>query len=344
MRVVSRSLAALAATVAVMSALPFVGSAAQASHAVTPDEAHPNIVNGQRASYKDFPSVIAGLRVGGGGPQGLSCTASVVAKRKVLTAAHCMIDVTGDKSYLYGDDDLGSAGDELWKSKVTEYKVHPKYTGPNSWKTGYDVAIVTVADDIPVPEAQWAKFATSQDTALTQPGKQGTAVGYGKTSASGSLGVLYKTTLPINDPSTCQVFDVTVDANTMVCAGYNDGHTGICSGDSGGPLIVDGVVVGVTSWGAGNCDRYSIYGRLTNDMGDWAHQQIGSDPPPTGTFAIGASPSSVKVKPGSTSPPPSRRPAARAGPSRSPCPPTACRPAPRPRSSRTPSPPAATRN
>lgn len=101
-----------------------------------------------------------------------------------------MIDVGGDKSYLYGDDDLNSPGDEQWRSPVTKFTKHPNYTGPG-WKTGYD-----------------------------------------------------------------------------------DGRTGICSGDSGGPLVVDDVIIGITSWGAAACDRYSVFARLTNEMGDWAHEQI----------------------------------------------------------------------
>ncbi|TDD28701.1 trypsin-like serine protease [Actinomadura sp. KC06] len=253
----------------------------------------PGIVNGQRASYKDHPSIIAGLRVGGGGPQGASCTASVVGKRTILTAAHCMIDVTGAKSYVYGDDDLNSSGDEVFRTKVAKFVTHPQYRQANDWKKGYDVAVVTTEDDIPVPQSQWAKVAGSGDSALTQPGKSGVVLGFGKHQP----GELYTTTLPINDPNGCQVFDVRVNGEVMLCTGYDDGHTGICSGDSGGPFTVDGVVVGVVSWGAGTCDRYGVMARLTNEMGDWAKKTIGTEPG-DGTFGVGVSPASGKVEPG----------------------------------------------
>ncbi|WP_222853997.1 S8 family serine peptidase [Fodinicola acaciae] len=257
----------------------------------------PSIIGGQPTTVADNPFIIAGMRVGGGNPQGQSCTASVVAKRKILTAAHCMIDVGGDKSYWYGSNDLNVVGSESFRTKVTDYKVHPKYTGPGSWKTGYDVAVVTVADDLPVPPEKWAKFATSADSALTQPGKQGITIGYGKSTGTGTAaGVLKKATLPINDASGCQVFDVQVNPDFMVCAGYDDGHDGICSGDSGGPLIVDGIIVGLTSWGASACNRYSIFSRLTNEMGDWAHQQLGDQP--SGGFSLAASPAAGQVRAG----------------------------------------------
>ncbi|GLZ38019.1 trypsin-like serine protease [Actinokineospora sp. NBRC 105648] len=262
-------------------------------------DASAQIVNGTKTTVKENPFIIAGMRVGGGGPQGQSCTASVVGKRKIITAAHCMIDAVGDKSYIYGDDDLNSPGDETFRTKVASFKTHPNYTGNGGWKTGWDVAVVTTADDLPVPEAQWAKVAGSGDTALSAPGKSALSLGYGKTSSSGGSGELRKTTLPINDPSGCNVFDIKVNGDLMVCSGYNDGRTANCSGDSGGPLIVDGVIIGVSSWGSSKCDRYSIFGRLTNAMGDWAKTEIGGGTPPTdGTFAVALSPATGKVDAG----------------------------------------------
>ncbi|WP_414941699.1 trypsin-like serine protease [Amycolatopsis sp. cmx-11-51] len=256
------------------------------------------IVNGERTTVKEYPFVIAGMRVGGGGPQGQSCTASVVGKRKILTAAHCMVDTTGAKSYFYGDDDLNTPGDETFRTAVASYKTHPGYTGSGGWRTGYDVAVVTTVDDLPVPESQWAKVAGSGDSALTQPGKSGTSLGYGKTSAGGGSGELRKTTLPVNDPSGCQVFDIRVNGDLMVCTGYNDGRTANCSGDSGGPFIVDGVIVGVSSWGSSACDRYSIMARLTNAMGDWARTEIGGTQPGDGKFGMALSPASGKTEAG----------------------------------------------
>ncbi|GAA2808588.1 trypsin-like serine protease [Crossiella cryophila] len=288
--------------------LPMASAAAaptdRISDAVTPTDqlktgdVGAQVVNGQRTTVKENPFVIAGLRAGGGGPQGQSCTAAVVGKRKILTAAHCMIDVGGAKSYVYGDDDLTSPGGETFRTKVASHKVHPRYTGPNSWQTGYDVAVITTEDDLPVPESQWAKVAGSGDSALTAPGKSGTVVGYGKTAASGGSGVLYKTTLPVNDAKNCQVFNIKVNPDVMVCIGFDDGRTATCSGDSGGPYTVDGVVVGVVSWGASGCDRYSIMARLTNEMGDWARKEIGGGQPGEGKFTVGLSPAAGKVEPG----------------------------------------------
>ena len=56
------------------------------------------------------------------------------------------------------------------------------------------------------------------------------------------------------------------DATRMTCAGVPGGGVGSCSGDSGGPLFVSGVEVGITDWGADVCaapGTYSVYERLS---------------------------------------------------------------------------------
>jgi secreted trypsin-like serine protease len=275
---------------------PPVARAANPTDTLVPSEAGTSIVNGQPATVSEFPSIIAGLRVGSSRPQGQSCTGAVVAARKVLTAAHCMVDVGGEKSYVYGRNDVADTSTGF-RTQVVEFKTHPNYSGVGGWQTGWDVAIVTTADDLPVQPSQFARIAGSSDTALTAPGRTGIPVGYGmKRPGDNTDGRLMKSSFPINDPGSCNVFNIPVRPETMVCAGFNDGRTAICSGDSGGPLFVDGVVVGVASWGGSQCERYSIYGRLTNEMGDWAKSQLGQQPP--GEFTLGVTPSSVRVNQG----------------------------------------------
>lgn len=39
----------------------------------------------------------------------------------------------------------------------------------------------------------------------------------------------------------------------MLCAGVQEGGKGQCSGDSGGPLTINGVQVGIVSWSVKPC-------------------------------------------------------------------------------------------
>ncbi|MGH3433787.1 MAG: trypsin-like serine protease, partial [Thermocrispum sp.] len=261
----------------------------------TTEGASAQFYNGEDATVSEFPAIIAGLREGGPRPQGQSCTGSVIAPRKVLIAAHCA-DAAGEKTFLYGLDDLNDSGG--FRTEVVEYKKHPDYV---NFDQGYDVAVVTVADDIPVPGGEYASFATSADEGIWQVGDDTLGFGYGKKDhddASKDV-TLDKATLPIvHGERQCQGVGAGFKAATMICAGYADGRTTILPGDSGGPLIVDAKIVGLASWSRADFRWYGVYSRLDNDMGDWVREQVGDTPPPTGDFGVGVQPSSVSAAAG----------------------------------------------
>lgn len=272
---------------------PTASAIAPTGDVQVPGAAHALGIGGVPASVKDYPFAIAALREGGSRPKGQSCSGSVVAPRKVMVAAHCK-ELAGEKSVLYGLDDLVSTGGT--QLKAVDYQLHPKFTQP--WN-GYDVAIITTDGDIPVPAGGYAKVATSADTGLEAPGKDGFSLGYGKKSYNDSPAdvTLQKLTLPIVNANQCTGVENGVDPATMICAGYSDGRKTVLPGDSGGPFIVNGVVVGITSWSRSDFRWYSVYSRLNNEMGDWVKQQIG-EVPSTDKFTLAASPGSVKVDPG----------------------------------------------
>lgn len=63
----------------------------------------------------------------------------------------------------------------------------------------------------------------------------------------------------------------------MFCAGYlGVGGKDACTGDSGGPLIVDGVLHGIVSWGVGcaDPDYPGIYAKISNAR-DWIKEVSG---------------------------------------------------------------------
>lgn len=63
--------------------------------------------------------------------------------------------------------------------------------------------------------------------------------------------VLKYTTVPIITNQQCNVAYRGRVTNDMVCTGYPQGGRDACQNDSGGPLVVNGVQVGVVSWGRG---------------------------------------------------------------------------------------------
>ncbi|MFC6087740.1 trypsin-like serine protease [Saccharothrix lopnurensis] len=251
------------------------------------------IYRGQDATVSEFPAVIANLRAGGSRPKGQSCTGAVIGPRHVLTAAHCH-DLAGAKTFLHGLDDLAvGTGTTL---TTRSYVKHPRYT---NWDQGYDVAVVTTNEDIPLPPEKWARYATSADAGIWQVGDTGRSYGYGKKThddvpADVSLD---KQDFPIVDgASRCQGVAAGFKAATMICAGHPDGRTTILQGDSGGPFVVDGKIVGLASWSRSDFRWYGVFARLDNEMGDWVREQVG-DPQPV-EFGVAVDPSSLGVAAG----------------------------------------------
>lgn len=250
---------------------------------------------GQNATVSEFPAVIANLRSEGSRPKGQSCTGSVIGPRHILTAAHCY-DLAGTKTFLYGLDDLVVGTGTTLTAK--SYVKHPKYV---NWDQGYDVAVVTTNEDIPVPPEKWAKYATSADAGIWKVGDTGRGFGYGKKTHDDNPPdvTLDKADLPIVDGvNLCQGVAAGYKLATMICAGYSDGRVTVLPGDSGGPFIVNGKVVGLSSWSRSDFKWYSIYARLDNDMGDWVKQQVGDTTPVE--FGVSVDPASVTVAAGAS--------------------------------------------
>ncbi|EWC58223.1 bifunctional protein [Actinokineospora spheciospongiae] len=287
------------AVVAVASAAPANAKAAtfEGDTPVPAPDATAQIYKGVDATVSDYPPVIGALRQGGSRPEGQSCTGSVVGKRSILVAAHCH-DLEGTKTFRYGLDDL-SAGTGTTLT-VKSYEKHPRYV---NFDQGYDVAVVTTNEDIPLSPDKWAKFATSADAGkVWKVGDSALSIGYGKKTHDDNPAdvSLDKQNFPIvNGDSACQGVGAGFKSAYMICAGYPDGRSTILPGDSGGPLVVNGRLVGVASWSRSDFRWYGIWARLDNEMGDWVKEKVGSAPQPA-EFGVAVNPSSVRVDAGSS--------------------------------------------
>ncbi|GGU17207.1 trypsin-like serine protease [Lentzea flava] len=288
--VVTTALAVTAATVAAAAPARDPGNSYADNSISTWDGATGQIYRGQDATVAEYPAVIANLRSEGSRPKGQSCTGAVIGRRHILTAAHCH-DLAGVKTSLYGLDDLVAGTGTTLTTK--SYVKHPRYV---NWDQGYDVAVITTNEDIPLAPDKWAKYATSADAGIWKVGDTGRSYGYGKKThddvpADVSLD---KQDFPIVDGEReCQGVGAGYKLATMICAGYPDGRTTILQGDSGGPFVVGGKIVGVASWSRSDFRWYGVFARLDNDMGDWVRQQVG-DPQPA-EFGVSVDPSSLRV-------------------------------------------------
>jgi len=227
----------------------------------------PGIVDGTPVDISDAPWMVSLVDLQGHP----FCDGVLVGPTTVLTAAHCLAGRTADGiGALGGRSDLNQIADSETVSKVTAIAAEPGYVAP---QRGADLAGLTL--DTPFP---YQPLPIDTDTSTYRPGTMGTVYGWGRLGANGpATTVLHEAEVPVVADDTCQrIYDTVVtgspyDPHAMFCAGYvmppNETGPDACRGDDGGPLVVDGKLAGIVSWGV-SCGRYpSFYTRIASYLG-----------------------------------------------------------------------------
>ncbi|MCC6811461.1 MAG: trypsin-like serine protease [Deltaproteobacteria bacterium] len=213
------------------------------------------IINGQKIGA--LPAVGAMVfKIQGG--YDVNCTGTLIAPRKVVTAAHCIDNGT----YYFLTGPSLSAPANVYK--IVGQKAHPSYNGD-----AYDVGILTLEKDAletPMP------MNTAMDASWV--GRNIYWVGYGVTNANtgGGSGSKRAVTIPVSDVNNLTFDFVSNTVNT-------------CFGDSGGPgFWVDAqgnyILAGLTSWGDESCAEFGVNTRV-DKMLTWIGQQTGQPTAPS---------------------------------------------------------------
>ncbi|GAA0519240.1 serine protease [Saccharopolyspora subtropica] len=242
---------------------PWVASAAEWPEA--------RVLDGSPATTDEAPWVVALTDEHGR----QFCGGTLVTPIKVVTAAHCATNLLDgamrqpeELRAIAGRTDLRTQQGVV--SEVERIWVHPAYRG---YTSGDDLAVLTLRAPLPQPPLP---LVGRGETAPYRPGVVGRVYGWGRTSESGPPSdTLRSVDVPVVGDETCRTAYPNFDAHSMYCAGIPEGGRDACAGDSGGPMVADGRLIGVVSYGTG-CGRPNtpgVYTRLAN-YADELDQQL----------------------------------------------------------------------
>ncbi|XP_058796722.1 melanization protease 1-like [Phymastichus coffea] len=243
----------------------------------------PKIIGGTVTGINEFPwMALLSYDVGRTTPE-FRCGGSVINKRYILTAAHCVTKLPSNLRLIgvrVGEHDMGTDVDcenmgsqtvcngEHQDFGIEEVIFHPQYARTALHN---DVALIRVNDDIDFRPANAKAICMPLNIAGVIPPKM-TVTGWGVTELQVSSPVMLKVNLPRFSQDECAaVYQRQTEIwHKQMCMGGQQGKDS-CNGDSGGPIQAPGVVngknkyiqYGIVSFGVKNCGTQGLPGVYT---------------------------------------------------------------------------------
>ncbi|KAK6618757.1 hypothetical protein RUM43_013148 [Polyplax serrata] len=230
------------------------------------------IINGEDAPDGKYPYMLSLFNMNF---ESHLCGASILSKNWALTAAHCCAVGKVVKLSLYAGSNVLYKGGSF--HEVEKYIIHQNYSSKDNWIN--DACLLKVKEPFVYGERVQQVTLPPQDWPIND-GDLLNVTGWGLTEHEGEdvpeLLQLGKNFVALS-PEKCESLTEANHPSYLCVLGGREGQ-GVCNGDSGSPIVKNGVQVGIASWvftpcGCGLPDFYARVPHLSN----WIKNELGPD-------------------------------------------------------------------
>ncbi|XP_069690541.1 trypsin-like [Periplaneta americana] len=231
------------------------------------------IVGGVETKPGEFPWIVALML----NSNLFYCAGVLITRYHILTAAHCLKEAPepSDITVILGEYDRSNPMETATEIRsVVSADAHDEFDEPSF---DNDIAILKLDSSVDFTPNILPACLPKEDDNKDYVGRIAITAGWGQVGANeASSNILLKVELPVVSLKECkEALEGLGITENMLCTGFPEGKKDACNGDSGGPLHLDGEIIGIVSWGIG-CGEANTPGVFTkvNNYISWIKEHI----------------------------------------------------------------------